>query len=45
MLSRGDMEKQHPMDGIICGDVGFGKTEITIQATFKAVNDNIQGWS
>ena len=37
-----DMEKPHPMDRLICGDVGFGKTEIAIRAAFKAVNDSKQ---
>ncbi len=37
-----DMEKGIPMDRLICGDVGFGKTEIAVRAAFKAVNDNKQ---
>jgi transcription-repair coupling factor (superfamily II helicase) len=37
-----DMEKTYPMDRLVCGDVGFGKTEIAIRAAFKAVSDGKQ---
>lgn len=37
-----DMEQPNPMDRLVCGDVGFGKTEIAIRAAFKAVNDSKQ---
>ncbi|MDR3267353.1 MAG: transcription-repair coupling factor, partial [Tannerella sp.] len=39
---KADMEKERPMDRLICGDVGFGKTEISIRAALKAVTDNKQ---
>lgn len=39
---KADMEKPYPMDRLVCGDVGFGKTEVAIRAAFKAVNDSKQ---
>ncbi len=37
-----DMESATPMDRLLCGDVGYGKTEVAMRAAFKAVNDNRQ---
>ncbi|MBQ2012415.1 MAG: DEAD/DEAH box helicase, partial [Bacteroidaceae bacterium] len=37
-----DMERQRPMDRLVCGDVGFGKTEVAVRAAFKACADNKQ---
>ena len=37
-----DMESSKPMDRLVCGDVGFGKTEVAIRAAFKAVQDGYQ---
>ncbi|MBF0376862.1 MAG: transcription-repair coupling factor [Desulfamplus sp.] len=37
-----DMESETPMDRLVCGDVGYGKTEVAIRAAFKAVNDGKQ---
>lgn len=37
-----DMEKERPMDRLLCGDVGYGKTEVAIRAAFKAIEDGKQ---
>jgi transcription-repair coupling factor (superfamily II helicase) len=37
-----DMESEHPMDRLVCGDVGFGKTEVAMRAAFKALGDGKQ---
>lgn len=39
---KSDMEAENPMDRLVCGDVGFGKTEIAVRAAFKAVQDGKQ---
>ncbi|GAB2930134.1 transcription-repair coupling factor [Rhodococcus aerolatus] len=39
---KADMEKPVPMDRVVCGDVGYGKTEIAVRAAFKAVQDGTQ---
>lgn len=39
---KSDMESEKPMDRLLCGDVGFGKTEVALRAAFKAVNDSKQ---
>ena len=37
-----DLQKERPMDRLVCGDVGFGKTEVALRAAFKAVEDGFQ---
>ena len=39
---KADMESEKPMDRLLVGDVGFGKTEVAMRAAFKAVNDGKQ---
>ncbi len=39
---KADMEKPHPMERLLCGDVGYGKTEVAMRAAFKAVMDGYQ---
>lgn len=39
---KADMERSYPMDRLLCGDVGFGKTEVAIRAAFKAASDGKQ---
>jgi transcription-repair coupling factor (superfamily II helicase) len=39
---KGDMERPMPMDRLVCGDVGYGKTEIAVRAAFKAIQDGKQ---
>ena len=41
-LVKSDMERNVPMDRLVCGDVGFGKTEVAVRAAFKAIQDGKQ---
>ncbi len=40
--TKSDMERPHPMDRLICGDAGYGKTEVAVRAAFKAIQDGKQ---
>ncbi|MFM9036177.1 MAG: transcription-repair coupling factor [Actinomycetota bacterium] len=40
--TKADMEREFPMDRLVCGDVGFGKTEVAVRAAFKAIQDGKQ---
>ena len=42
VATKDDMERPYPMDRLVCGDVGFGKTEVAIRAAFKAIQDGKQ---